>query len=151
MKAPPSHPDLPDVPSTSEEVAAAGWATPNNANVSESWSSMGEASNFPAENPPAEPSEPTPPVEEEEEEPDFAPPHQEEVDSETPTEPTVATPAAANAWGTSAPAPASNNTWSDTAEPGKSVANISDLGVHRLPLVTHFCCIARSPTNLRGN
>ena len=133
MKAPPSHPELPDVPATSEEVAAAaaGWATPNNANVSESWSSIAETSNFPAENPPAEPSQPAVPKEEEQEETDFAPPLQEKVDSETTAEPTVAAPASANAWGTSAPAPASNNTWSDTPEPGKTVANILCVVVHR--------------------
>ena len=141
MKAPPAHPELPDVPATSEEVAAAGWATPNNANVSESWSSIAESTNFPAENPPAEPSQPAAPKEEEQEEADFAPPRQEKVDSETTAEPTVAAPAAANAWGTSAPAPASNNTWSDTPEPGKTATNILHLGVYRLTLVSHFVAL----------
>ena len=107
------------MPTTSEQVAAPGWATPNVnvSNVSESWSSLGEGGGFPAEKPHAEPSEPTAP----EENTEFAP-HQEKVDSEANAEGPVATPDATSAWAASAPAPASNNAWSNTtAEPGESI------------------------------
>ena len=62
--------------------------------------------------------------------------HLEKVDSETTAEPTPA---------------ASTNAWSDTTDPGESpVADISDLCVHRLPLVSGFV-VACSTTNLRGS
>ena len=101
------------MPATSEEVASAGWATPN---VTETWSSLGEGSFPPAAKPAA--SEPAP-----EENTEFAQ-HQEKVDSETSADPVSGPPDATNAWGTSAPAPASNNAWSNNSDPGKLVAGL---------------------------